>query len=294
MENKFYVYIYLDPRKKGKFTYGKYNFENEPFYIGKGHGRRVKKHIYNANSRNTNNFKENKIRKIRKEINQDPIIIILQDKLFEQQAFDLEIKLIKTIGRNNIGTGPLCNFTDGGEGSSGYIPTKETREKNGKAHLGSKRSEITKERMRLAQLGEKNHNYGKKANDEVREKLSESQLLRYQQHPFSEESKELCRINNLGKNKGKRPRLGKHHTQEAKEKSRAKQKGRPISQEQLEKRIGKPLSEITKERIRQTLLNKKRKASEETLEKQRKANLGENNPNYGKHWKIINGERILV
>ena len=36
MEKKYYVYIYIDPRKPGKFKYGEYEFDYEPFYIGKG------------------------------------------------------------------------------------------------------------------------------------------------------------------------------------------------------------------------------------------------------------------
>lgn len=32
----YYVYIYLDPRKPGKYKYSKCEFEYEPFYVGKG------------------------------------------------------------------------------------------------------------------------------------------------------------------------------------------------------------------------------------------------------------------
>ena len=35
-DNKFYVYVYLDPRKPGSFKFGEYEFDYEPFYVGKG------------------------------------------------------------------------------------------------------------------------------------------------------------------------------------------------------------------------------------------------------------------
>lgn len=45
IQNKFYVYVYLDPRKPGKYKYGEYEFDYEPFYVGKGTGRRIRNHF---------------------------------------------------------------------------------------------------------------------------------------------------------------------------------------------------------------------------------------------------------
>ena len=43
---KYYVYIYLNPLKKGSYSYGKLSFEYEPFYVGAGTGNRYNQHIY--------------------------------------------------------------------------------------------------------------------------------------------------------------------------------------------------------------------------------------------------------
>lgn len=44
-DNVFYVYIYLDPRKPGKYQFNKYCFLNQPFYVGKGKKDRYKHHL---------------------------------------------------------------------------------------------------------------------------------------------------------------------------------------------------------------------------------------------------------
>jgi len=70
--NKYYVYVYLDPRKPNKYVYGNYQFEYEPFYVGKGKERQWLVHLQEAESSRPsrkcgNPWKVNKIRKILKE-----------------------------------------------------------------------------------------------------------------------------------------------------------------------------------------------------------------------------------
>lgn len=122
MENKFYVYVYLDPRKKGKYVYGEFEFDYEPFYVGKGHGRRWTNHLNKATSSNKNIFKLNKIRKIISE-GCEPIVIKYKDSMVECDSFELEIDMINKIGRHDLKCGPLTNLSDGGEGSSGRKAT---------------------------------------------------------------------------------------------------------------------------------------------------------------------------
>jgi hypothetical protein len=106
----FYVYIYLDPRKPGKYIYDKYAFDHEPFYVGKGHNNRCYKHW--KHKTNNNEFDE-KINNIRKQCGYYPIVKIEKEHLTEKKAYLLETILIEKIGKKINLTGPLCNINGG-------------------------------------------------------------------------------------------------------------------------------------------------------------------------------------
>lgn len=146
-DDKFYVYVYFDPRKSGIFVYEDFLFEYEPFYVGKGCGNQCYSHLtesYNnidlqrKTNKNRGTYKCNKIRKIKSEINSKPIIVKLYQNLQEVNAFDLEKRLIKIIGRFDLGKGPLTNLTDGGDGTSGYIYPKYLKKIRSEAIKGDK------------------------------------------------------------------------------------------------------------------------------------------------------------
>jgi len=93
------------------------------FYVGKGkrteNYNRVNYHL-NYWVHNKNKKLTNKIKKLNGVFD---IEIIFESKN-EQECLDLEIKLIKEIGREN-----LCNLTDGGDGISGLKHSDESKQK---------------------------------------------------------------------------------------------------------------------------------------------------------------------
>ena len=102
---QFYTYVYRDPRPCKN---------NEPIYVGKGHGNRYLDHLKSASNKRF----RNKLLSI-KNFNLYPFIEIFNTKN-EDEAVLLEIKLIKEYGRLDLNTGSLCNLTNGGDGVSGY------------------------------------------------------------------------------------------------------------------------------------------------------------------------------
>jgi hypothetical protein len=126
--NKFYVYVYLDPRKIGKYVYGTYEFDFLPFYVGKGMGTRMYQHSCLSRLKNTKTKKRALLRGILND-GLRPIIIKIEKNLTEEESFVLEKKLIDLIGRFDMGLGPLCNLTNGGDGISGAICSEERKKK---------------------------------------------------------------------------------------------------------------------------------------------------------------------
>ncbi len=143
MEN-FYVYVYLDPRKKGKYQYGDLSFSHEPFYIGRGSNHRVYDHLYPSRLKISHTYKSNKIAKLLS-LGYDlkKYIFKIYENLSEQQSKFLEIEAIRQIGRFDTGTGPLTNATIGGDGAVGFKHTnikpqsKKTRKKRSNSMLGN-------------------------------------------------------------------------------------------------------------------------------------------------------------
>ncbi len=113
--NESYVYAILDPRKPGKFKYGEFLFDHEPFYIGKG--RRSRMYCHACSSELNRDRNPHKVRKIKKILALGKKLIFqkVQSELTEEDAYRLEERAIETIGRMNVDRrAPLTNVDKGG------------------------------------------------------------------------------------------------------------------------------------------------------------------------------------
>lgn len=111
----YYVYQYIDPRS------------NNPFYIGKGKHKRYLHHMLETKE-NTENIK--KWAYIQGLLNKNlfPVISIVKDNLIENDAYDLEERLIKQYGRKDIDeNGILTNICIGSRPPQ-IVWNKERRE----------------------------------------------------------------------------------------------------------------------------------------------------------------------
>lgn len=150
----------------------------EVFYVGKGKGKRYKQ-VSHRNKFFTDMYNSHNctVKKI-------------YENLTEDEAFQKEKDTVKWFRENT--NFRLTNQTDGGEGSSGWKPSQEFRDKQSKIHKEQWQDEEFKNKMiairtdengpyksqefrdKIAQLvqGENNPNYNHRWTDEMRQHLS--------------------------------------------------------------------------------------------------------------------------
>lgn len=174
---QFYVYVHYKP-------------DGTPFYVDKGIGNRS--HNFTLRSQHH--------KRIVAKYGKENIKIAVFKCESEKQAFSEEIKLIAQFRLDGY---LLCNHSNGGEGASGVVKTKEQRERIAERMKGNKNSfgykhtaeqrankkcwnrglvgykgtPATEERKRKigdAQKGSKNHNFGKVTPDATKEKIRAS------------------------------------------------------------------------------------------------------------------------
>lgn len=175
MENKYYIYVFLDSSKPGKYIYDDIEFQYEPFYIGKGCYDRIKTSLFDRESP----FKVNKIKKLKRN-NIDIISMKIYENLENEYSLEVEKETIRKIGRRDLGIGPLVNQTDGGDGRLNSPHSDETKKKISETKklqsISIPCSDETKEYLREINTGYKNPFFGKKHSDKVKSEQSERVL----------------------------------------------------------------------------------------------------------------------
>jgi hypothetical protein len=214
------------------YTYAYLREDRTPYYIGKGTGDR----LYKKGSRVFAPPKD----KSR--------IIYLKQNLTEEQAFKHEIYMIAVLGRKDLGTGILYNMTDGGDGTSGWVPSEETRKRMSDAHKG-----------------ENHHNYGKTLSEEHKRKIGKGNKNKI----LTEETKKRMSDAQKGKTRSEEHRrnlseANKNPSEETRRKRSEAQKG------EKNHNYGKTASEESRKKMSDASKN----PSEETRRKKSVAMSG--------------------
>lgn len=205
----YYIYVYLDTRKKGSYSYGDFHFEYEPFYIGKGTDDRHLSHLRIA--KGSRKGKINKvISKIISILNDgyEPKIIKIVDGLTKEDYNNYEISTIKLIGKLSDGLGPLLNTTDGGDGGITWTTEHHNKGKKLEEIVGEEKAielrQILSEKAskRVGELnsnfgnkGELNPTYGTKRSKETVEKIRKKTLKQFSNYSDEEISDIVKRMN---------------------------------------------------------------------------------------------------
>lgn len=242
MSNSYYVYALCRP-------------DGTPFYVGKGKGSRINDH---GRNRGRHKLVNDEIFAI-EAAGGRCLRVILHDRLSEEDAYSLERKVIRSIGRSP--DGPLVNRNDGGFG--GKNPAPEVREKIREArkrqaspsseHMEkmrkAKRSTVSQETREALSLANK----GKVLSPETRQKISEKAKLRPRptceemdrvrsawDGTFSPEAIEKIRKANLGRKRTEEQKLrmgawqvGRRNSEESNRKRSAALSGRKKTPEHL-------------------------------------------------------------
>jgi hypothetical protein len=162
----YYIYVYLDTRKKGSYSFGNFHFEYEPFYVGKGIGDRYLTHLRVANGsrKGKNNLIISKIRSILND-GYEPIIIKIIEKLTKENYDGYEKSTIKEIGKSCDNLGPLLNIMDGGEGGITWVGEHHNKGKKLEEIVGEEKAIELRQKLSeqaSKRVGELNSNFGNK------------------------------------------------------------------------------------------------------------------------------------
>ncbi len=154
----------LDPRLI-YYVYILFDWLGVPRYVGKGKGDRVKIHAKTSDASNW--LKNEFIERTWIMLEEIPYILV-QEAISEVNAIICEITLIESIGRMDLGTGPLTNRTNGGDGLSGHIHSSLARLRMAVKSHKYQQSQTPEQRSERARLREANMEPGARREASIR------------------------------------------------------------------------------------------------------------------------------
>ena len=159
---EFFVYIYLDPRKKGEYIFENIVMNHQPFYVGIGKGERHLSHLKENENNTSNKIKFNKIQKIISE-GHSPIVVKIFENLERNFVCEIEKRIISRFGKIKDG-GILTNITDGGDGGITWNGEHHNKRKGFEEIMGVEKSALLRKKLSdnaKLKIGELNPNFGK-------------------------------------------------------------------------------------------------------------------------------------
>jgi group I intron endonuclease len=127
------------------------------------------------------------------------------------------------------------NLTDGGDGVFGFKQSEEQKKRNGDLKRGTKATEETKEKMRVAHSGKNNHFYGKNHTEEAKRKNAEAHIGKLGYWAGKTRSEETIKKVSASLKGKAPPNKGKKVSEESRKRMSEAQKGRTPSAETREK-----------------------------------------------------------
>lgn len=158
MNNIYYVYALIDPRT------------GLPFYVGKGKNDRMQSHLDGTATGGIKKY--NRIAEIRA-AGYEPVAVKLEENLFEEQAYEIEEYIIRTLGREEIEENGI--LTNNRIKAWAPIQTSDIRKAISEARIGMQFTEEHRENLSKSRRGKSYEEiYGEDGAKKRREQLAEN------------------------------------------------------------------------------------------------------------------------